>query len=464
MNNSLYMGIDVSKGYADFSILSADRKQVGKTLSFPDYHEGHRELEQYLKEVVQMLNPITIFAGVESTGGYENHWMEVITKFGEYLPIKVSRLNPTGVAKHREADLKHQITDKSSSIAIARYMINHIDRIAFNVKDDYQRYRANLNYISLLDKQKTQLINNLRQRLYQCFPEVLPYCRNGMSNKVLDLLKLYPTSYNMARARQGKNNKIEYLTDTKWLKLREACKNGTMTVADIFSEAMIRDAAQNILNLSLRIKEFKKRLSEELPQDKINLLTSIPGIGKDSASMLLCMIGDISRFKSARQLVGFFGLYPEIKESGDMKKKPHLSRRGNGHMRKTLFMCAMVACNHDPHLRTIYLKSVAGGMAKKAAICKIMTKLLRIIYGVLAHNRKYDYAIDQDNREKFMPKAAPVERPKSMRETEETMTMIYNAPISKKNAHIRKERLGAGILTRGQTTSAAAPSVILLKT
>lgn len=459
MKSNLYLGIDVSKGYADFSMLSADRKMIRNSFQLLDMNKGHLALEQYLKHVVKEQRPKMIYAAVESTGGYENHWMKVLSGLSEYLPIMVARLNPVGVAKHRQADLKHQVTDKSSSVAIARYLINHIDRVKFNTEDKFKRHRSSLSYIELLDKQRTQLINHLRQQLYQAFPEVLAFCRSGMSNKVLELLKLYPTSYNMAKARQGKNNGIGYLSEEKWLHLRKTSKLGTMTEADPLAEALIRDSAQNIQDLTRKIDKFRDQLIEELPQDQVNLLTSIPGIGKRSAAILLCIIGDVRRFKNARQVVGFFGLYPVIKESGDVSNKPRLSRRGNMLLRKTLFMCAMVACNHDPYLGGIYRKSVERGMAKKAAICKIMTKMLRIIYGLLVHNRKYNPAIDQNNRDKFMSRSTSIKSLQPKEEIEGLVALIAHAPISRKNANIRKEQLRASIMTQGHQTTSATPSI-----
>ena len=464
MNSSLYLGIDVSKGYADFSMLNAKRQLLGKSFQLYDVNKGHDELEEYLKDVVKTHRPKMIYAGVESTGGFENHWMKVLSRLIEYLPIKVARLNPGGVAKHRQADRKHQVTDKTSSIAIARYLINHADRICFNVEDEYKRYRKVISFIEQLEKQKTQTINHLKQLLYQYFPEVLPSCRNGMNKKVMELLKRYPTTYNMANARQGKNNQIEYLTEEKWLRLRERCKKGTMTERDIFAEEIITVAVEEIQSKSAKIERLLKTLLKELPQDKIALLTSIPGIGEKSAIVLLSIIGDVRRFTSARQMVGFFALYPEIKESGDIKKRPRLSKKGNAQLRKTLYMCAMVASTKNPYFNKLYSKSVEKGMAKKAAFCKMMGKMLRIIYGVLAHNREFDYMIDQKNREKFVPKAAPAETQKQKQEMEAMNSFFYQAPISKRNANIRKEQLGAEAMTRSQSASSTAHSIFLTKT
>ncbi|MDD3535158.1 MAG: hypothetical protein PHC50_03315, partial [Candidatus Cloacimonetes bacterium] len=43
------------------------------------------------------------------------------------------------------------------------------------------------------------------------------------------------------------------------------------------------------------------------------------------------------------------------------------------------------------------------------------------------------------------------------------MALIYQAPISKRNAHIRKEQMGTEAMTRSQSASSSVPSVFLVK-
>jgi transposase len=463
MNSNLYLGIDVSKGYADFSLLDASRRQVGDTFQLPDTHAGHLALKQYLAVVCNQYPESRVLAATESTGGLENHWLEFIHGLRSTLPVEASRLNPTSVAKHRQADLKYQVTDKSSSVAIARYLINHSDGIVRYGEDNFARYRSFLGYITLLTKQKTQMTNHLRQMLYQFFPEILPFCRNSIPNKILDLLAKYPTSFNMAQARQGKNVGVVYFNKDIWLKLREECRFSMMAESDGLAEHAIRKAVKDIKELTGEIDQMYKLLYKELPKEQLDIITSMPGIGDRTACIILCIIGDVRRFESARQMVGFFGLYPVIKESGDFKKKPHLSKRGNSLMRKTLYMCAMVACHNDTYLSKIYRNCVDRGMAKKAALCKVMVKMLRFIYGMLIHNQKYNPVIDQQIRDKFKQKSTLFSEPLKNEEVEGIAKIIACAPISRRHANIRKEQLRAVTMTHGQTTSLAAPSSFFQK-
>lgn len=464
MNTSLYLGIDVSKGYADFIMLNAARRVVGNPFQLFDVSEGYEALDQYLGSVVAKYGPEQIYAAVESTGSLENHWLEVVHEMRQKYPIKIARLNPLGVAKHRQADMKVQITDRTSSEAIARYLINHADRIEYYRPDDYARFRHFLSQIELMVKHKVQLANKLQQHLYLYFPEVTPHIRNSMPVSVLKLLQMYPTSEAMSRARIGKSNMIAYFPQSDWLALRDRCKLRKYDGRDPLAELMIKDTARRIMDYEERIDEMYDLLYSQLPQDKLQILVSMPGIAKKAAVTLLCLIGDVDRFDSPHQIVGYFGLYPIIKESGDGKKKPHMSKKGNVLLRKRLYMSAMVACHFDPYLKSLYTRLVDRGMPKKSAICAIMKKMLRMIYGMLRNNQNYDPKVDAMYREKHQNEALADYAKEPDQCQNLAQEMINIAPISKKNAHHRKEQTRVHVQTRSPGRLPVAPSNFLPET
>src|SRR5918912_1003546 len=61
---------------------------------------------------------------------------------------------------------------------------------------------------------------------------------------------------------------------------------------------------------------------------QVRLLMSIPGIAEVLGLTLVAEIGDISRFASARKLVGYSGLSPTIKQSGQSSRTGRLSKAG----------------------------------------------------------------------------------------------------------------------------------------
>ncbi len=60
----------------------------------------------------------------------------------------------------------------------------------------------------------------------------------------------------------------------------------------------------------------------------MKLLATIPGIAELLGLTIASEIGDIARFPSARKLIGYAGLAPRIKQSGQSSRTGRLSKAG----------------------------------------------------------------------------------------------------------------------------------------
>ncbi len=65
-----YLGIDVSKGYADFCLLNQHKQHLDEPFQLDDTHQGHEVLETLLKKFIKQFDIKKVFYGVESTGGF----------------------------------------------------------------------------------------------------------------------------------------------------------------------------------------------------------------------------------------------------------------------------------------------------------------------------------------------------------------------------------------------------------
>ena len=89
-------------------------------------------------------------------------------------------------------------------------------------------------------------------------------------------------------------------------------------------------------------------------------------------------------------MTAFLGLIPVEHTSGSsVYKRPHLAKSGHSRLRCILYMAALVAITHNPHLRDFYQRLLAKGKAKKAALGAVMRKLVHICYGVFKHQTPY---------------------------------------------------------------------------
>lgn len=457
MTNSVFMGIDVSKGYADFSVLDARKQEVIKPFQLYDVSPQHQALGKIVKKMAYEYHAGCIYAAVESTGGYENHWLETLEHLAANYPVLFARLNPIGVSKHRQAEMREQITDKQSSKAIATYLVNYHDRINFNHHDPYLNHRIVLSNIEMLTKQLVQNKNSLRQYLYLYFPEILPYCRNDLGKSVLKLIAKYPSSAKMATFVNRKSTKPSYLVSEELLAIKQQCRQSIASPADQIIESMISDSAQAVLALQKRIDKLFTDLSNVLPKDKLDILMSMPGVGIKTAIVVQSVLGNIDRFENVHQLLGYLGFYPINKESGDGKRKPKLSRKGNVLIRKHLYMAALTATRSDQYLKSIYEASVDHGMCRKAALVKIMSKMMSMLYGMLKNQSNYNPNIDAAYRDKYTKRSAVNESLPANKITIADIQILISSPISKKHANFRKEQTPAMSSDSKSTSLPAAP-------
>jgi transposase len=80
----------------------------------------------------------------------------------------------------------------------------------------------------------------------------------------------------------------------------------------------VREMLETIDYLDERVARLDAVLRPLATQDeRARLLTTIPGVGPLLALTIATVVGDISRFGSASQLVGYSGLVPRIHQSGE---------------------------------------------------------------------------------------------------------------------------------------------------
>src|ERR1700740_1283646 len=98
-----YLGSDVSKGYADFILLNQQKTVLEKVFQLDDTRAGHDSLEKTLKKLIKDHQISMLYCAVESTGGFENNWYSSLIRLSKTMPLKIARLNPSGVKKNADA-------------------------------------------------------------------------------------------------------------------------------------------------------------------------------------------------------------------------------------------------------------------------------------------------------------------------------------------------------------------------
>jgi transposase len=157
-----------------------------------------------------------------------------------------------------------------------------------------------------------------------------------------------------------------------------------------------RDLARSLGAQERAIERLTRQARQLIAQDpprteRFELLDSVPGIGATSAVQLLGELGVLAPDLEARQWVAYAGLDPRQYTSGtSLHKKPRIRKAGNQHLRHALFMPALVAVQHDPHLRAFYQHLLAKGKCKMQALVAVMRKFLHPLHAMFKTHQPYD--------------------------------------------------------------------------
>ena len=163
------------------------------------------------------------------------------------------------------------------------------------------------------------------------------------------------------------------------------------------TDRLVRVSLQAVLDaVATQVAAVERAISEHLAataemQAKLQLLTTIVGIGAVTAAKLLAECGDLEQYETAKAAAADAGLTPAHFESGtSVRRRPRLSKIGKAGVRAALYWPAITAMTRCPAIQAYAQRLSARGKPKKVVIGAVMRKLVHIIYGVLKHRTPYD--------------------------------------------------------------------------
>jgi transposase len=118
-----------------------------------------------------------------------------------------------------------------------------------------------------------------------------------------------------------------------------------------------------------------------LMQRKLEVLTSVPGVGPVTGVSLLAHLPELGVLNE-KQISALVGVCPFSRDSGLFRGR-RMIWGGRARVRAALYMAALVAARHNPLIRAFYQRLVSSGKAKKVALIACMHKLLLILNAML---------------------------------------------------------------------------------
>lgn len=153
-------------------------------------------------------------------------------------------------------------------------------------------------------------------------------------------------------------------------------------------EKMIAALEEELENIREQIQAIIE--SDEQLKAKQKILATIPGVGKNTAQILLSVLVDLEKFRTSKHLISYLGLSPIIRDSGKYKGAQKVSKMGDKTLRKSLYMPARAACTRSKLWRGWFDEQVARGKHPKQVYVMMMCKILRYAYTCLKTNAPFD--------------------------------------------------------------------------
>ncbi len=154
---------------------------------------------------------------------------------------------------------------------------------------------------------------------------------------------------------------------------------------------LIAEHLGQIEYLEETIERINTEVEERLRpfEEDVALLDSIPGIGRQTAEVMLAEIGwDMSRFPTARNLASWAGMCPGNNESAG-KRRTGKTRKGSRWLRHALIEAAHGAARtKNKYLRQQYHR-IAAHRGKKKALVAVGHSILVIGYHLLTRRHQY---------------------------------------------------------------------------
>ena len=324
-----HLGIDISKLTLDGVLLTDGKKETAIHSKVSNTPEGIEELFKKYSTVPEFSLDNCLIC-VEATGVYTHPILNYVSLKGAKLWME------SGTRIKRSMGIQRGKNDKIDALRIATY--------AFKNQEDARIWRPTND---TLDQVKH--LNALRDRL-------------------VDTKKRLVTPV----------EEFHQVGELKFYKLlQKAMKASVEAIEDDI--AKIDKQIKTLIDKDSSLKELYA------------LITSVVGVGVQTAINLLIYTDGFTLFDDARKLACYAGVAPFEHSSGSsIRGKTRVSKLANMKLKSVLQMAALSAVRYDHQLKDYYEKNVAKGKAKLSVLNAVKNKLIHRIMSVVQRKKKYE--------------------------------------------------------------------------
>lgn len=383
----IYVGIDLGKRKHAVCFLDEAGQAVARPLRMTHTGAGLRQLQAQLDGLAGPKQVI-----MEASGA---HWMGIARRL-RTAGLSVQIVNPLQTAGLRKVGIRKTKSDAKDALVIAdlarigrarpSYVpddqlleLRELERFRWHLAD--QLGDAKRHVLGVLDKVFPEFAEQLGDPFGATGRALLNRCASAIEFAALELGDLESWIRQASRQQLGRE-RAEALHAAAQDSLGLDCLS---TAARLELQALLAQIRLIEQQIAAVDAELEPRV-HALPR----YVLSVPGVAGLLAATVLAELGDVRRFERFEQVVAFVGLDPSVFESGDFHgTRQHISKRGSPHLRRALYLAALMAIRVDPELAAYFQRKQAEGKPFRMALIAVCRKLLARIYVVLRDARPY---------------------------------------------------------------------------
>jgi transposase len=380
-----YIGIDISKFKHDCAVIDDVGEVITPSWSFANDHEGFSQL----KVLLDSLGTETRI-GLESTGHYGTNLKLFLESIGfsfmEFNPLLINRFV-------KSKSLRKTKSDSIDCMMIARYLMTVEYKPYPSLLYHTEKLKSLTRFRDSLVRQRSRHLVELTNILDKVFPEFKPFFGGRFSVTALHILSNYSSPEKISNMNSKSYEALRKLSRGRFstvdfAKLKQLAKNTVGSTEDYLLQEM-QIVLELYSKLDSMIDETERSIKECVSVMNPPMLT-VPGIGIESAAVMLAEFGDFSKFDNPSQMLSFAGIEPGYFQSGTSETTGKMVKHGSSYLRYTLMNCAQTVVNYEPTFAMFYAKKRAEGKPHRVALSHVVKKLLRVIYTLQTKNLAYD--------------------------------------------------------------------------
>ena len=357
-------GVDISKKSFNFCIVDNNLNKLKES----KFNLVREDLIKFIQIINEFEDIVVI---VESTGIYHINFVSFLLENG----IKVKIINPKTIKRFIDYYFANNSskTDKKDAYSIAIFGIKNLEIINNTNSSIPNSIKIIARELESLSHQKASIKTKIKAHLNILFPE-LENNFDVFRKSILNILLKFPSAKKISIANPNQIQSIINSANSTGKKVKFNA-NDIITLAKNSigsSNKGLEIALVNYINqlfiIENTISELEKELINEANthfKEDIDIISSIKGISKISASKIMAEIENIEKFENFKKLIKFAGTDPVIK--------------------------------HNSIFQNYFKKKKSQLKSFKKAVIATLNKLIRVIFAMLKNKSSFDTNFHKNN-------------------------------------------------------------------